>query len=360
SSLLLWFWFCFLNNLVDSFPLKTVTKKYLGNYSKEELQALVQETLEPFSQNHKIPHIYISEEAEPNASTMNTIFFSAWKPFNSVHISSGLLSILQPNELKAILLHELAHFFHYMWPLRRMDFFVYLFLGLLPAYLFLQFEATSFFIFVLWGSAVYFCCLLTFGMALVPQSKDMEFLADLFSAKHSDKLSAVNSLLIMGKGSEAMERITRKFLLHLFATKDLPYDAIYEFDDLLAKFMPKKIVTAEEDAEILTNIFNHKSIQKSRKKLTAEETQKKKKGIKKELKEFSGKKKFRLLDWSTFANASQDMRVNEYEYPQLIDALHTHPQEQLFNLASDNPKANKNEEHPTFTHRILFLEKNCS
>jgi Zn-dependent protease with chaperone function len=65
------------------------------------------------------PNIYIALEKDANAWSANSMLFNFIPRYNAVFLNSFLFQVLSPKEQRAILVHELAHFFRYIGPLGR-------------------------------------------------------------------------------------------------------------------------------------------------------------------------------------------------------------------------------------------------
>lgn len=352
-----WLWICLGHLFTDAVRLEKATAKHLGRYRRKEVRALVRDVLRPFRDREQ-PNVYINRFNEPGAECVDQLLFNFLRPLNAIHITSALFHLMRPDELRAVLAHELGHFYRYMHVLRRGDFFVFLLMGLSVAEVGWWNGAESLSASLLWGVPVYYGVLLAFGFSVMHLSKAQEYLSDLFGSRQTSKLSMVNALLQLGKGLEVSERIFEKTLHRIAADERFPMSALSNAVRIVDRTLPPRLLSVGEEDPFLEEAFSSKEMGGLRRDLGAQEQEDRKKKLEKLLDQYKNKPGYKILDWTLFDFDVRDLRVNEKEYPHLIRSLVEEPDKQLVNVTFDNVKDAKDDAHPTLRQRILFLEKN--
>lgn len=329
----------------------------VGRYNGSEITSMVHELLRPHKGKEE-PNIYITEPKYDGAYVVNSLFFNVIKPLNAVFLSRHLLQILRPNEIKAILAHELAHFYGYIGPLSRARFACMICNALLPAYLMLLGGQTSFVeLFFLWiaTSAVFIRCL---GLLLDRQSRCHEYLADLSAARRYGILSVVNGLFAVMKTFEAQHHIQAELADAIAKDRQL---AVSDLPELFAQIdarLPNRAISVRDLRKRVAEALRSPEADALRKPRNAKELKAKREELKRLSEEFLLNKTFQLVNWDSFDNVIPDGRVNHSEYPRLIATLVREPERQLFDVPTDNAPFVAKASHPTLRERILFLE-NC-
>ncbi len=351
-----WLWISLGHLLTDGVRLKDATAEHLGSYRREEVEDLVKNLLRPFRDREQ-PNLYVSNSKEPGAECLDRWLLNFIRPLNAIHITSMLFHLMRPDELRAILAHELGHFYRYTHALRRGDFFVFLFMGLSVAEVGWLIGASGFWGSVVWGSAVYFALLVAFGSSMIHLAKAQEYLADLFGARQTSKLSMVNALLQLGKGLEVSERIFEQTLRRIVDDGRLPATALFEAVGIIDRTLPPRLLEVGEEDPFLDQAFASEEMDKLRRDLGDDDLKAKRAELDVLLERYKNKPGYQILDWHLFDFDIRDLRVNETEYPHLIRRLVEEPDKQLVNVTFDNVKDAGDDEHPTLRQRILFLEK---
>jgi Zn-dependent protease with chaperone function len=329
----------------------------IGKYSAGEIKALIKEVFQPYK-NQEIPNIYVLHSGETRAAVWNSLLFNRIKVLNAIFISKPLFHILEKNELKAIISHELGHFYGYTSPLGRTRLFFFVLMGLLPVYLYENSGASTIWYFVGLWVFFYFAKYFLLGLLLFPWGKTVEYLCDYYAAERYGKLNIINALLTQAKRGEFEEIIMEMVVKKIKKDNTLSIAKLMTIFDIINEKLPDKTVIPEEELKaIIKASFESEEIGKFRKELTKPKIKQEDKIIEKFINKFFDRKDFQLIDWNLFDFAEKNMRINEYEYPYLIKTLIEHPEGQLFNSVLDNKKKNVYVSHPTFGERILFLEK---
>jgi Zn-dependent protease with chaperone function len=98
--------------------LQTAPAVLLGKYSREEVAGLVRAASGRFPPGEQ-PVVFVRESRLGNADSNNSWLFDFWPRHNAIGLNSYLLHALDAEELRAVVLHELAHFHHHITPAGR-------------------------------------------------------------------------------------------------------------------------------------------------------------------------------------------------------------------------------------------------
>jgi len=330
----------------------------VGAYTAADIQRMVAELLAPHQRRRReLPAIYITESADGNAFVVNSLLFNFIKPLNAIYISRRLFTILRPAEIKAILAHELGHFYGHMRPLNRNRSALMLLNALLPLQLGATVSTLSFGVLVASWYATSFVLSVPLGRWLGRHSRTFEFLSDLHAARRYGILPLVNGLLGIIKTAELEYLLHKRLLQILRADTTLTLAHLPDLLDQLNRALPAGPAGAADIDRALEQVLRSERTRRLRRQetpsQTAEETQK----IDTLVEQFLMNRTFDLVDWSTWDNHTPDGRVDEAEYPRLIEALTAASDRQLFAIPQDNDAIAAHGTHPSTRERILFLEK---
>ncbi len=327
----------------------------IGRYQAGEIYLMMRELLAPHRSKEQ-PRTYITFQKYDGAFVLNSLLFNFVKPLNAVYISHHLFQILKPGEIKAILAHELAHFYEYIRPLNRVRFALMGFNALLPLYLSLSAGQISLWnAFLIW---LLFSLIFNFSVNtwLHRTSRDHEHLCDLSAAKRYGVLNIANGLFGVCKTAEIQAQLYKALLTRIRKDKTL---SIEKLEDLIAhceKQLPTKAIGEKELQRLVTQILSSDDAQQIRKRLTPEQQAKEDQEIQKAIDRLMLDRDFKVLDWKRFDYVIPDGRLDRAEYDRLVRTLKSSPEHQLFKIATDNVTESKNSSHPTVAQRILFLE----
>lgn len=339
----------------DKVLMEHISEERIGNYTKDQIIDTVQSVLAEFK-NKEIPRVYIIDAPNSGPHVIDTYIFNFLGPINAVSFPRHIFHFLKPHELKAILAHELGHFYRYMYSVQRFPYPVYLFVSLFP-FVLLPFVHKLVFVGVLLVANFGFHPLLY--RLFNYKSKKLEYLCDLFAAKLCGKLNVINALLVSCKYSELMEVLYKKTLRMIrdddsLSVKDL--DLIYE---KLIRIIPEKPNSTSEVDHILTETIDNFNFSAYNRKMNQLEISKEKKLIASILASPEFSKKRPLIDWDTFDFVERNHRVEEEEYAALIQTIQPGAKH-LIDSITDDESTNVYESHPSLRNRILFLDKNVS
>jgi len=254
----------------------------IGSITVDELKTIVSDAEREFAGRGQ-PSVYILNDDIPNAMAINTLILDLVPASNAIYLSKGLLEHLDKDEIRAVYLHELAHFHGYMYDDTRTSLSIVLCL----AFAFAPIALLPDNAWIEWGAvaATVLAVLYFLGSTVGAHTKrDIEFLCDQFAASRAGHLNMVNALLRIGHGVKGP----------------------------LAK-----------------------------RKLLAES-----------VKKLAGRP---VLDWKAIDSNIPDHRLDESEYPRLIEAL----QAQCGAVVLESPIDVESSSHPSLGRRILFMHENA-
>lgn len=328
----------------------------IGRYQAGEIYLIMRELLAPF-RGREIPNVYLTGGPHEGAYVLNSLLFNWIKPLNAVYLSTRLLRILRPGELRAILSHELAHFFGYIRPLNRARFALMGLNALVPISLSLDHGHIS-----LWAAFLVWLVFSVFYMRIINAwlsraSQDHEHLCDLAAAKRYGVLSTVNGLLTVVRVSETQIRVVKLMLERIRKDSTL---SLAQLEKLVAQCeakLPDGPLRPREIVRALKETLASPETASLRKRLTKAEQMKEEKSIKEISERLLLDRTFQLISWKSFDRIIPDGRLGRAEYESLIQILRHNPDEQLFDVATDNVPYVAKGSHPTVAQRILFLEQ---
>ena len=304
----------------------------VGKYTSEEIREIISEIFTNINKKEK-PNIYVISSSAVNAFVTESII-KGIAPLNGLYLSEDLFTNLKTEELKAVIYHELGHYYYFMSPFSKNILPLDIFSVLFPFFLFLVMRFQSVFsLFFLVFSFSAFVRYLTFK-----NIKDNEYLSDFFSAQKNGLLNIVNGLIVVSKINEIDSKIVRYLAERI--TRDRERLNFRDFDfyyETLRKEIPYEFQNFDEISELIDNFLydgSDENIPEINKESYYYE-------------EIDGWEKFDL---------NHDFRISEEEYPLFIETL-------------INSELNETEEqkvinerfditHPTLRNRILFLEDN--
>ncbi len=288
---------------------------------------------------------------------LNSLFFNLIKPLNAVYISRRLLSLLRIDEIKAIVAHELAHFYGYIRPLNRARFALMGFNALLPVHLALDQGAIPLRAALLLWIATSFFYMRLLNLWLGRASQDFEYLCDLAAARRCGILNLVNGLLRIVRVSEVQAKIANALVERIRHDDTLSIKSLESLLERCEARLPDRPLSASDIERAIRDVLSQPASKKLRRKLSRSAQAKEEKAIQALCERLLLKREFQLLDWSRFDVGVPDGRVSPAEYPALLEALRSSPDQQLFDLPTDNILFAANGSHPTVAQRILFLEQ---
>ncbi|MBK1879689.1 M48 family metalloprotease [Pelagicoccus mobilis] len=327
----------------------------IGRYQAGKIYLMMRELLAPHKGKEQ-PKTYITFQKYDGAFVLNSLFFNFVRPLNAVYISHHLFQILKAGEVKAILAHELAHFYEYIRPLNRVRFALMSFNALFPIYLSLNQGQISF-----WKALLtWFVFSAIFNrltnLWLSRTSQDHEYLCDLSAAKRYGVLNIVNGLFGVVKTAEIQAQLYKALLTRIRNDNTLSIKDLEELVSHCESELPSKAIGERDIERLVRKIMGDHKVRDLRKRLSKEEQKAEEKEIQGIVERLMLSHDFKVLDWKRFDYVIPDGRLNPSEYERLIRTLEAKPDHQLFDMATDNPDFTKKSSHPTVAQRIQFLE----
>lgn len=331
------------------------TTEVIGKYTVYEINQMLRELLASYDGQEQ-PTIYLINDFGANAFVINSKIFNSIKPLNAVYVSHSIFDILERHEIKALLSHELAHFYKYLYPAYRIWLPLTLLFGLFPVYLLELFGAIAG-NYVLTWLVVYWFLVIAGRQLLFTSDKTLEYLSDVYAAERHGKLNLINALITIIKHTEITEVILEESLRKIKENKNLSIENINEIIKAVEKELGDRIFTKTELVAAINSAFRSRRMKNLRKKIGWIKHFFEKNKLKESLQYFSEKDELDLYDWGMFDFAEKDLKISENEYPYLIKTLLGNPNKQLFHLIEDHHRKVVNLSHPTMRQRILFIEK---
>lgn len=267
---------------INSRSLRSLPPGPIGTTTVEALHELVAETVREYPGREQ-PRVYVMGTDLPNAFAVNSLLVNLMGHHNAIFLTRGLLEQLSPDEIRAVYLHEVAHFHHFMYEdsrtmLVRLLCITYAFapVALLPDTPWIEWAGAA-------GAAVGVLALLAASFGRRTQ-RNLEHLCDHFAAEWAGRLAMVNALLRIAHGTKAS----------------------------LAK----------------------------------------QKGLARMLRKLAGRP---MLDWAAIDTNVPDHRLDEVEYPRLLEALKARRDA----VVMGSPIDAETWSHPSLAGRILFLDANA-
>lgn len=300
----------------------------IGKYSTEEIRNIISEVYKNINKREK-PNVYIVSLYTVNAFVTESVF-NIVPSLNGLYLSEDLFRHLKPEELKAVIYHELGHFYYYMSPFSK---------NILPLDIFSVLLPFSMFLFLGLQSIISLFFLVFFFSALVrfftfSNIKDYEYLSDFFSAQKNGVLNMVNGLIVISKINEVDSKIVRYIVERIKRDRRLSFKNFDFYYENLRKEIPYEFQNFNEISEIIDN-FLYDDIPEDIPEIDKHEY---------EYEE--------IKNWNSF-DLNHNFRIEEDEYLYLIDDL-------INNEVSEIDTENQFSDvtHPTLRKRILFMEGN--
>ena len=350
------------HRLVDLFAKKKVRVRNLrkaqriGPYSAREVQDMASELFWPH-RSKEIPAIFITQTKAEGAYVLDSLLFNFIRPLNAVYISEHLFNLLSLNEIKAILSHELGHFYHHMRPLNRIRFLLTLLNATIPIYLArLLLGSLNAGAFVIWVVFTIFF-LRAINRWFLRVSRSHEYLCDHHAARRFGVLNFINGLIKISKHSEIVALLQESALKRVREDQRVSVQQCKEIFKQIEECMPKQQATPEHLKRIIDTVFSSDKLPRLDQPMSKEQAEKESAKIDSFISSFFDRAGFKMIDWKEFDTENVDGRISAAEYPKLIECLKRNPDGQLFQTMSDHAPFASQNSHPTVRQRILFLDQ---
>jgi Zn-dependent protease with chaperone function len=327
----------------------------IGNFSKNDLSILLNLIFKEFK-NQELPAIYIIRDKLTSPFVIDTYLFNFKKNVNAIYLPEYLFFILNTEELKSIILHEIGHFKKYMLPLERFIFPLIFFIFLSPIYIYYFFHLYLFL-------PLYFISIfiLFYNQKNIfyEKSTTQEYLSDFFSAERVGVLNCINGLNALIKYNEAIEYIRKQILLYIKKDKRLSVKLYSILLENIALTIPYRIYSKKKILKLINNYMSSDEIKKYYRDLSEHKIKKEDQSIDSMLVFNFMSDDIESADWSKFDNYIVNKKIEEEEYNDLIKYLKKNTDKVLFRETNeDRFSAIMNGSHPLVRNRILFLHKN--
>ncbi|MBN1638619.1 MAG: M48 family metalloprotease [Ignavibacteriales bacterium] len=327
----------------------------IGNFTIKKIKEIFYEVIEKFNRREK-PKIYLMREKHLGVFTINSLFFNFIKSVNAIYISESQFYRLNEFELKAIIAHEAAHFYKYMFPLFRSRIFVFLLIGLLPAYLSII-TNSELVILLFFFFSTFFIIGIFYALIGVSKSKVLEYLSDYYAAENYGKLNFINGLLTVAKNIDVYHYYLQLVLRMIRKDKKLSINYLSNIIELVEKNLPEIVTSPEQIKNAVKITFQSKELKELKLKIPEETILKENKRINRKLLQFYTEKPSKVVNWNLFDNIKRDNKINQEEYQSLLKVLIKNPDSVLLSYETYR-KVKLAGTHPKLSERILFLEKN--
>ncbi len=330
---------------VKVYKLEKAPKKWLPPFSPAEIRSLIEEAAMELG-GVETPNIYISVDKTANASAINSMFANCFGRLNAIYLNTYILKALKKEELKAVLVHELAHFHRYISPLNRNEWVatlistasIFLLFTLIPQLLFLTLITFA----VYYWAAVPFLWL--FHAFAYSTDRDLEYASDTIAAEIIGVLPMVNALLKLGDRAEIFEIMEEQLRRCLSANPKIDPSEVLE--KLTARLPDRKISlkTARALLRQPVRIHNQECEENNNKKL-----------IKTLLEKRRLRKALKVVRWNDFDTIQRDNTLDEKEFDNYVQKLLSIQHSATHSISTDHAHKEMLQNHPSIKKRIIYL-----
>ena len=365
----LYSWFRFYDDVLDGIEPGRAPPGLLGGYSAGELQDLLVETNEPFRRDFggtELPTLYVVESKEGNALTMKALILKFVRRLNAVYLDSHLLSILDREELRAVLAHELAHYHRYMSVFNRHFGLPILFTAsafvwgaVLAGNAFARFESvfgvmTIAVLAAVLHASVGWIGLMAFWALQRKREQEAELLCDYTAARYFGVLPQVNLMLKLASYNEVYQVLNEEVAGVLSTTTEPSWEEVVEAAE---EVLPNRLVSAETarrlvrtrlqplrgDVDIFRPPLKHDEDLDERRELV--------RGI---LRSRKWLRRCRHLSWRRYDDRVRDSRLDAVEWRAYLEAI-LGDEKALVIQADGEVDTDVADSHPPLRDRLLFL-----
>lgn len=291
------------------------------------------------------PNLYVAIDKQANALTANSMLLGFVPRYNAIFLNSYLFRALSREELRAVLVHELAHFHRYIGPFGRNAWLgvlgsVAACVGLFAAMP--ELSETFFAPLVVWWAPLPF--LWVFNVIASLGHRDLEYACDSVAAEVVGAEPMVNALLKMGDRAEIFELVESEMERHL---DENPTARSAEIAQALLDRVPDGPVDPDE----------------AQRALRAEPLPDGGKGDKRENRKLLGllrknrrlRKALDVMHWSRFDTIRRDGWLDRDELHRYVLSLTRVEHAATHEVTTDHPELELLQTHPSTRKRIVYL-----
>ncbi len=371
------FWLLGQSDIPGGVLVEDADPEKLGKYTPEQIHAIVREVCETFYEK-EIPSVYVVEDtAEAVAAVVNVDVLNFIRPWNAIYIGPHLLHALDPEELKAVLSHEMCHFsIHYtFWTrffyLKFLIFAVWMTVAGSYAVVWTSgfLENTSWIVSLLLLYMMLQLGKFTIGVISLilatwtarPDSQEVEALCDYEAAKRYGLLPMVNVLLKLGTRQEIFTTLVAQLSPEL----EHPFESIQEEADALedASTEERELLVTNQTLAI-QNAYMHLNENLPLDFISLEESAPYIEEAVNMAREETDAKRYKqaprhVIRWLKHDINVANQKLDVVEYSSFIQELKENPDKALFYVPEEfDEELAEEADHPTIRNRILFLEYN--
>ncbi len=328
----------------EAFRYRDAPEDLSGVLEPEELDSLTARVSERLGKSEK-PNFYIAIDKEANAFSTNSMLFNSIPRYNAIFLNSYLFHAFSRDELRAVVVHELAHFYRYIGPLGRNAWLGVV--GSIAACVTLfswvpELTEPWTAIFVIWWAPLPF--LWIFNLVASSGQRDLEYACDAIAAEIVGAESMANALLKMGDRAEIYELVEHEMGRHL---DENPKAKIPEISQALLDRIPDVPVDHDE----------------ARRALRSEPMPEDDGGDKKESRKLVAlirrnhklRKALDVMRWSRFDTIRRDGWLDREELHRYVMSLSRGEFAATHEVAVDHPDNEPDQTHPSTRKRIICL-----
>ena len=315
-----------------------------GDLEPDEVEAIARTVGKRFGRREK-PNVYVAIDKEANALAVNSMLLNRIPSFNAISLNSYLCRALSRDELRAILVHELAHFHRYMSPFARNAWLGAL--GSIAACV-VMFAVDPEILedpvliaaLPLWAPLPF---LWLFRKIAGLGRRDLEYACDAVAAEVVGVEPTINALLKLGDRAEIFELVEQEMGRHLDEHPKAKGKAV---EQALFDRIPEQPIDLEEARRLLRS---EPLPRKGGSKITTRNL----------LDVVRAKHKLRtalkVVRWSRFDTIRRDGRLDRDELHGYVRSLTGDKNSATHAIASDHPKLERDGTHPSMRKRIVYL-----
>lgn len=315
-----------------------------GRVEPEEVEAIAKTVGERFGSD-QTPNLYIAIDKQANALSVNSMLLNFIPRYNAIFLNSYLFRALSQDEMLAVLAHELAHFHRYISPLGRNAW-----LGVVGSIA----ACTALFAWdpelttpllaalVFWWAPLPFLWL--FNKVAGMGRHDLEYACDAVAAEVVGAEPMVNALLKIGDRAEIYELVEREMGSYLEKNPKAPSAEVAQ---ALLDRVPEKPVSLAEALRALRS--------KPLPEGTGGDVKESKRLVQSIRRSHALRKALDVVRWSRFDTICRDRWLDRDELHRYVRALARGEHTATHALATEHPKQEPLQTHPSTRKRIVYL-----